>query len=440
MTQYMPSMDEINAKLQDRKAVAPSLSAKQALMNEWALDIPDGRSPATLEIRDRALSRWSTYLISKGVTDTSQHWRMEIVDHHLKGFLPWQLENFRGLTEEKVKFKTLAAWRNRIQYCIIENVLDDAGNRVGIDVVRRHHLQLESQILKLQIKWNLDQFSNEKMFYGRYELQIVIQTILEATTDDPEARLAGLIVINQALFTFYSSARPSSLGPTHKKWMELERYIKVKDICFIRLGPMRWMALVTFTNLKGEINTVTVTPQKFRFHHPKLGHNVIFDNVTFLLVYMYDMGYLDYKREDELYLNASAAVECLVRLQCPEGSEDLGTITANSGRHQNVNVRTQVEDQIKDRQTAFIQSVVANDWETSNAPDEEEEDEVDLFNLPIQSVTLSFMLYLRREGHVLEWDEASQKVIPVSSFNMALKREEKIAGKLCHYVDNVISM
>ncbi|KAK0499759.1 hypothetical protein EDD18DRAFT_1103061 [Armillaria luteobubalina] len=149
-----------------------------------------------------------------------------------------------------MKARTLFEFMTLFIHLIIRYTVDPATSRMcGMVLLTKFkvHSRMKDQTLSLIHHFNLDRYYDKKWYYGRAELQILIDTAMQS----PSMRLVKINVILRALFAFYMTSRPSSMGPFCREYAALGYYLKLKNLRIYRQSHMVWTIAVNFRNYKG---------------------------------------------------------------------------------------------------------------------------------------------------------------------------------------------
>ncbi|TFK40886.1 hypothetical protein BDQ12DRAFT_412280 [Crucibulum laeve] len=185
--------------------------------------------------------------------------------------------------------------------------------------------QLKDQVAQLTVDYNLDRKYNPKYYFGREQLQIMFTEMLNAS-----GRLAILHQIERMLFTFYMTARPSSLGPVHEIWRKRGYGVCLKHVRVCVLGYMNFRITVHLDEFKGAISGVSADEQRFVLEGVLYMHNLLFDPTIYMVAMLYGRNAFQKKyksindlcndNQAELVIDSSMLQEPLFPEIAPGGS------------------------------------------------------------------------------------------------------------------------
>ncbi|KAJ7073251.1 hypothetical protein B0H15DRAFT_869610 [Mycena belliarum] len=134
---------------------------------------------------------------------------------------------------------------------------------------------IKAQVLQLVHDNHLNRHKEVKIYYGRHELSLILSTMLDAS------RRTGRSVVLQNmiryLIPFYFTTRASTMGPTHRKWRDLNYVPVLGDLRFFVRGYMDWDIEFRFKHIKNSINTVEAEEQTVNMTGCLYTHNLPFD-------------------------------------------------------------------------------------------------------------------------------------------------------------------
>ncbi|CAA7268471.1 unnamed protein product [Cyclocybe aegerita] len=184
-----------------------------------------------------------------------------------------------------LKSTTLQAWMynhtsNIVTYAWDDN--DSTNRGTGMDLLTKHGLfhELKNQVVHCK---GLERTPDPKLYYGRHEILLMFKYMLAASASDAFHRMVGLQNSVRILFTFVTTCRSSTLGPTEKKYADYGEFICLKDVKIIQQKPGEYTSKLHFHHFKGSINTVEADEQRFTIQQVLYAHNATFDLTTWLI-------------------------------------------------------------------------------------------------------------------------------------------------------------
>ncbi|KAJ6500418.1 hypothetical protein C8R45DRAFT_67713 [Mycena sanguinolenta] len=297
---------KIRAILQNPLENALELLASE--VDQWQKNLEDFESPLTVRSRERTLAEWEAHLLlTKPHLDVNMHWHKKTVLENAPGFLYTKVKVATATAEKTMKARTLSGWMGLLLNSITTYTRDDAGIKCGLHVLVRGGLYktLKQSVITLIHQFKLDRYHNSKLYYGRYELERIINKILHSSRS--QGREVALQHIVSFLCTFFFTSRASSLGPTHVKWRELDYFITLGDLTIYCNGFCDWDIDIRFGQFKTAIGTMQGLEQIFRACGVKLSHNVLFDITVALMAHLWAMGAFKkkYTRPEDLLEDTS---------------------------------------------------------------------------------------------------------------------------------------
>ncbi|KAF8956943.1 hypothetical protein BDZ97DRAFT_1848994 [Flammula alnicola] len=259
---------------------------------KWSKTVTSQESPITKAHRDRIAARWAVFIcIFCPELSQESYWHFDIVKGNALLFLPFLIDTTPPRRGHKaLKGATVGKWLELLVYCIVTYTRDpETGNKLGMVLLTQHgyFTKLEDQVVALSQERGLERTFDPKHYYGRPELQRIFQTMLAKTQFEGTPRAVVIQGVCRLLMTFYCTCRPSTLGPTHKKWMELRYFIKLGNIRVFHVGDMNYRIQISLEEFKGTIGASQVETQIFTFDNVQYAHNTLFDPVLWFLAWLF---------------------------------------------------------------------------------------------------------------------------------------------------------
>lgn len=195
--------------------------------------------------------------------------------------------NTRGrFGAQYMKAVTLQNIMTHLVHCIVKYTHDSqTAKRTGLELLVHHDLlsQLEQEVadsewFRLSLArivskypqsvietYKLSRHQNHKLYLGRMELKLMIQTLLHDLT--APTFLSRVQLWNSILVIYHCTSRPSSISAAHKKFAEQEKvtrscigsftcssiliqYLKLGDFEVFCLAIYSWQVKMTIKNFK----------------------------------------------------------------------------------------------------------------------------------------------------------------------------------------------
>ncbi|KAF8188131.1 hypothetical protein K438DRAFT_1764366 [Mycena galopus ATCC 62051] len=261
----------------------------QAELDQYMNHLQSRENPHTMAHTDAV--RRSYAAIVKGWTgthiSTKDHWLDSVIEQHAAPTVRCYAHGARGTKGRlHIKASTLKSFTNRLisQIGFFSHTAN--GDKNGMEVLCERGLfdRLQDLVYTLINELGLDRQQDEKLVYGDLELILILQTAL---TDSMKGntRLAKLQTFCVLFLFFYSGLRPSSLGPSHMKYLLEGKYIRLGNVSIERLGPMDFRIKIKIENLKG-YNGMTGKSLILSLSSPQRWTNVLFDINLYFLAYL----------------------------------------------------------------------------------------------------------------------------------------------------------
>ncbi|KAF8963010.1 hypothetical protein BDZ97DRAFT_2076115 [Flammula alnicola] len=273
-------------------ATPVELALAKERYEKWSKTVTSQESPITKAHRDRIAARWAVFIcIFCPELPQESYWYFDVVKGNALLFLPFLIDTTPPRRGHKaLKGATVGKWLELLVYCIVTYTRDpETGNKLGMVLLTQYgyFTKLEDQVVALTQERGLERTFDPKYYYGRPELQHIFQTMLAKTQFEGTPRAVVIQGVCRLLMTFYCTCRPSTLGPTHKKWMELRYFIKLGNIRVFHVGDMNYRIQINLEEFKGTIGASQVETQIFTFDNVQYAHNTLFDPVLWFLAWLF---------------------------------------------------------------------------------------------------------------------------------------------------------
>ncbi|KAJ7155563.1 hypothetical protein C8R43DRAFT_1106394 [Mycena crocata] len=251
-----------------------------ALAEEWAATVGDRENPLTQLHRVKMLSDWEAMLsLDDPSLPRTQHWDRDVVMRYWNTYLHVTATNPKSKDpSRRLKARTVSAWCGLFLHSIVAYTRDPAkaGAKCGLTLLIKEGLyqKLKNQVLKLIEDFKLERHHNKKVYFGRPELELIIDHVLnESRTNGRQVAIQHIL---RWLLTFFFTARGSTLGAAHKIYRDLN-YVSFTFSIFL-------------LQHKKHIWTVDGSEQHFVADGVKKPHNMLFDVPTYTLIHLYLRG------------------------------------------------------------------------------------------------------------------------------------------------------
>ncbi|KAJ7707759.1 hypothetical protein B0H17DRAFT_530634 [Mycena rosella] len=295
----------------------PSMTTSEALhaaADEWLKNLKSTQSPLTESARYKSLADWAAVLsIAEPTLSSERHWDRDIVHKYWPKFLFTLVNNTTPLLNKRtIKAATVSWWAGLFLHSIVVYTRDpDTKGKCGMALLIKDGIYqaIKAQVVQLVHDFRLDRHTDVKIYFGRHELQIIFNSMLQ----DSQNTGRQVAIQNQLrhLFPFYFTTRASSLGSTHKKWRDLNYVPLCGDVRVFVHGHLNWEILFRMKIHKNHIATAIGVEQNFKIPGVLLAHNIMFDMTVPFLSHLFLLGRfkVKYKTPQELFDDHSAELE-----------------------------------------------------------------------------------------------------------------------------------
>ncbi|KAJ7470364.1 hypothetical protein FB451DRAFT_1559665 [Mycena latifolia] len=291
-----------------------------AQLEDFVANLDSYKNPKSEARRRRHEVGWYACLIycTRNTVPFEHAWHVETLKKYAKFYLPFLFKHTDPRPgRETLKAGTVEEWSRSF----IENIAalawdPETQTRAGMSVLTRGGLfhDLRLVLMNLINKNSLDRNLTEKEYYGRAEVQLVIQEILAA---HPSHRRQGIQIIVRTLMQFVLALRRSSLAPANAVLRALDRYITLGHVRIFRdPDPSRFSFLVHLhcDQFKAALMTVHSSEMRFVLGGVRMATNTLFDLPVWLTLFLYARGALEIESFDQLLASGpDQPVEIIVK-------------------------------------------------------------------------------------------------------------------------------
>ncbi|KAG6820186.1 hypothetical protein H0H93_004178 [Arthromyces matolae] len=155
------------------------------ICQKYADEITTSESPMRQSERERINNNWYFMLsILAPHLDENRFWHVDVVEHFALHFLTFLVKCTPPLPGRKtIKSRTLVGWLSLFIHAIVKYCRDPStGRAVGMSLLTQGKLyqDLKNQAAKLTHDFKLDRHYDRRMYYGRYEVYLMICAALKA--------------------------------------------------------------------------------------------------------------------------------------------------------------------------------------------------------------------------------------------------------------------
>ncbi|PBL01683.1 hypothetical protein ARMGADRAFT_1071202 [Armillaria gallica] len=263
-----------------------------AAADDFSKNVKSSEAPSTVRAREYMEAAWGEFL-ERFWPDVPEeaHWHVGVIDKCATKFMYYLASALvntttpRRVDRKRIKARTLFAFMTLFIHLVIRYTVDPAtSRRVGLVLLTKYrlHTRLKDQVLALIHHFELDRHYDKKLYFGRQEVQMMIDAAMLCKN----MRLVKMNVILRVLFPFYMTSRPSSMGPFCKEYAKLGYYLKLSNLRIYRRSRLVWTIAINFRNYKGN-NAFLGKEQTFYLESITRPHNLAFCIVTWMITYLY---------------------------------------------------------------------------------------------------------------------------------------------------------
>lgn len=259
-----------------------------AAADDFSKNVKSSEAPSTIKAREYMEAAWGEFL-ERFWPDVPEeaHWHVGVIDKCATKFMYYLVNTTvpRRVDRKRIKARTLFAFMTLFIHLVIRYAVDPAtSRRMGLILLTKYrlHTRLKDQVLALIHHFKFDRHYDKKLYFGRQEIQMMIDTAMLSKN----MRLVKMNVILRVIFPFYMTSRPSSMGPFCKEYAKLGYYLKLSNLHIYRRSRLVWTIAINFRNYKGN-NSFLGKEQTFYLESVTRPHNLAFCIVTWMITYLY---------------------------------------------------------------------------------------------------------------------------------------------------------
>ncbi|KAE8217555.1 hypothetical protein CF319_g8380 [Tilletia indica] len=210
----------------------------------------------------------------------------------LSGYLSFRVDHAKGTKGGKVKASTLEWWRTMLIQGVIKSIGEAETVASILRGTRADHKDGLAYRLKLFCvglvkQHKLDRFSDDRKFYGRPKLTLLLLGI-EARVNRSPFGVESCVQLQVLLpLSFFTGVRPASLVRSEKT----SGFAQVQDLAIVKRGPTSFTIELDARHLKG-FNAALQRGQKQKWilHSVTKNHNAMFDLGACLIPWLIKRG------------------------------------------------------------------------------------------------------------------------------------------------------
>ncbi|KDN33654.1 hypothetical protein RSAG8_13255, partial [Rhizoctonia solani AG-8 WAC10335] len=224
--------------------------------------------------------------------EPSEFWRDDVFEKHWHSFLIALLTCSRGRDGGPVRVNTFQQWSGDLLWLVGKKLVDKTGQRVGTKTITSGlYTRFKSACDSLCVQFKLNRFPAPRFWVGALELLMIYQAGIRMSETYGRASVLQSILCTS--ITFHTGTRIGSLGWSHKKYLEEEKYMKCGDVRVERMGYGIWDAEISIMHRKGANSaSESARPLTYRLAAVTKTHNLWFDTPTLLLLFLMFRGAL----------------------------------------------------------------------------------------------------------------------------------------------------
>ncbi|KAF7975217.1 hypothetical protein HWV62_10303, partial [Athelia sp. TMB] len=248
----------------------------------------DVENPLTKRHRMETTTNWTSYWQVAGYKwDASTEWLHKNIAEFAVRFLNFWVAYAVGHLGGMIKAITLRGWLTHLIKAILIYTHNENDERTGMQLLCREGLYraLEDEVVHLVDHYKLDRTRNQHIFFGRAEVQLMIQGAIADIIN-----MVKLQVILFMLIQFYTGMRPSCLAASHIKYIEQGKYFKLGDITIMRTARMNFKMALKITNWKHHMSGTSGKTETFTLQSVGQGHNTIFCPCLWTIAFLWSRG------------------------------------------------------------------------------------------------------------------------------------------------------
>ncbi|TDL27741.1 hypothetical protein BD410DRAFT_327599 [Rickenella mellea] len=270
----------------------------------------DMQNPNTKRLREAVLVTWAIFLTEiRPDLSSDNHWDHSIVQSYAKTYLEYRACYTRGRKGGSIKASTLTQTLSNLVHCVWNYTTDAHGNRAGKKLLTEGglHKKLEDKVKQLITEYELDRYEDEKVYYGRHEVRLMIAEAMSNSQTAGSGRLPKVQTVCTTLFPMFCTVRPSSLGPNNPQFEKEGKFPRLGDLRVFRRAYMTYDIQFDCKHFKGH-NEGLGRWLVFLLQSVERCHNVVFDPTLWIIAYLFLRGAFDFPTLEEFFSFEGAEV------------------------------------------------------------------------------------------------------------------------------------
>ncbi|KIJ95156.1 hypothetical protein K443DRAFT_11605 [Laccaria amethystina LaAM-08-1] len=294
-----PSLKDSTAFPQWKKAFedlandGPAFTVLLENVEVWLTTVQSHASPSSQKKRRAMEYRWEMYVntMEPGISG-ERIWHSDVILKYGQKFLPNHIAH-GSKGRKSIKASTLQEYMMLFSWCIARNSRDPETAVVnGISLLTKKGMlnMLNDQLHHLIRTSNLDRHQDEKVYFGRYEIKLMIEVGLRKSATS--GRMIAIRSFCILLTCFYTSVRPGSLGFTFNEYLRDGKFPILDDIQVFCISKMTFKVKLAIKNFKGFNTTVEGQTREYWLTPIQNWENVTFDAAFWYVLYLFLRGAL----------------------------------------------------------------------------------------------------------------------------------------------------
>ncbi|EUC67770.1 hypothetical protein RSOL_543920, partial [Rhizoctonia solani AG-3 Rhs1AP] len=215
-------------------------------------------------------------------------WKEAVFRKHWAQFLAALLTATKGKDGGRVRVNTFNQWCTDLIWLVGRHLINEEGQHIGTKVLTEGKLYADfrNTAARLTIQFDLNRIPGPRLWIGQLELLLIYQSAIRKS--EKYGRASALQTILATSLVFHIGARVGSLGWSHIRYLEEEKYMKCQDVRIERMDYGVWDAEVTVLNRKGwNKASDSARPITYRLSAVTKTHNLFFDTPSLLLLHLF---------------------------------------------------------------------------------------------------------------------------------------------------------
>ncbi|KDR73547.1 hypothetical protein GALMADRAFT_617661 [Galerina marginata CBS 339.88] len=261
-------------------------------------EIASRESRKTRDARQRIKEIWEIWINEirpsyKPRLTLPEMWTWAVVAEHMFMFLPDLLVTTpprKGYAT--LKGSTLVSWFHILLVLLIENLIDQDGKKKGFAFLADQGRlnKLKDQVVQLTTEHNLSRVQNNKVYFGRTELQCLFSVMLDASRFSGPQRIRVFQTGFASTIILAGTMRTSTLAVASHWLEEHGQFLKMRDFKLYVHGYMDFEIKVHYSHFKGALNTPVADEQIHSYRSVRMGHNAFFDPTVWGVLLWFSRG------------------------------------------------------------------------------------------------------------------------------------------------------